>query len=92
MATTKGADSRDEGEIPVLPRGTATIRDRIAAFAMLDGMKDATQSAKCLRLSLVGFSNPEIGSMLQISPAAVASATYEERKKVKKPAKKTPAG
>jgi hypothetical protein len=73
------------------PRGSATIRDRIAAFEMLDGMpKEATQAQKTLRLSLIGFSNPEIASMLQTSTAVVATNLYAERKKAANtPAKKT---
>ncbi len=72
---------------PSLPKGETMIRDRIAAFAMLDGMKDATQAQKCLRLSLVGFTNVDIAAMLQTSPAVVATNLYTERKKVaKKPA------
>jgi DNA-directed RNA polymerase specialized sigma24 family protein len=69
-----------------------TISDRIAAFAMLDDMKDATQAQKCTRLSLVGFSAMEIAQMLQTSVPTVHQNLYSERKKVKSPEKaKTPA-
>ena len=61
----------------------ATISDRIAAFAMLDEMKDATQAQKCMRLSLVGFTAPEIAQMLQTSVPTVHQNLYSERKKVK---------
>lgn len=68
----------------------ATISDRIAAFAMLDEMKDATQAEKCMRLSLVGFTASEIAEMLQTSVATVRQNLYSERKKVK-PSEKTKA-
>src|SRR4051794_17628935 len=61
--------------------GPVTIRDRIAAFAMLEGMKDATQAQKSLRLSLVGFSNADIAAMLQTSSQVVSQNLYEERRK-----------
>jgi DNA-directed RNA polymerase specialized sigma24 family protein len=60
-----------------------TISDRIAAFTMLDEMKDATQAQKCMRLSLVGFTAPEIAQMLQTSVPTVHQNLYYERKKVK---------
>ena len=93
MATNRRAET-DQEEVPAPPRAaSATIRDRIAAFVMLDGMpKDATQAQKTLRLSLIGFSNPEIASMLQTSSAVVATNLYAERKKAaKSAAKKTAA-
>jgi DNA-directed RNA polymerase specialized sigma24 family protein len=62
---------------------SGTISDRIAAFAMLDEMKDATQAQKCMRLSLVGFTAPEIAQMLQTSVPTVRQNLYSERKKVK---------
>jgi DNA-binding CsgD family transcriptional regulator len=70
--------------------GASTIQDRLAAFQMLDGMKDATQAQKCLRLALVGFSRQEIAALLMISPASVSQNIYAERQKAKKkaPAKK----
>ncbi len=61
--------------------GGATIGDRIAAFAMLDGMGSASQAQKCLRLALVGFTNAEIAEMLQTTPAVVGQNLYTERKK-----------
>jgi hypothetical protein len=36
-------------EAPEVPVGRVTISDRIAAFAMLDQMEDATQAQKCMR-------------------------------------------
>lgn len=61
-----------------------TIAERIAAFAMLDGMANATQAEKCMRLSLVGFSNAEIAAMLQTTNAVVSTNLYEQRKKAKR--------
>src|SRR5438128_12696586 len=84
MATNKRADRNDEEGIPLPPKGVSTIQDRIAAFVMLDTMKDRTQAEKSLRLSLVGFANGEIASMLQTSPAVVANNLYTERKKAGK--------
>lgn len=76
----------DEEAGPVR-KGAATIQDRIAAFAMLDGMKDATQAQKSMRLSLIGFTNSEIATLLQTSSAVVAQNLYNERKRSgKKPA------
>jgi hypothetical protein len=69
------------------PTGRPSVGDRIAAFAMLDGMGDASQALRCLRLSLIGFSNAEIAQMLQTTPAVVASNLYAERKK-SRPAKR----
>jgi hypothetical protein len=60
-----------EPEAPEYPVGRATIADRIAAFSMLDQMKDATQAQKCMRLSLVGFSAREIAGMLQTTVPTV---------------------
>jgi DNA-directed RNA polymerase specialized sigma24 family protein len=79
-------------EAAAAPRGKATIHDRLAAFAMLDGMPSSTtQAQKTIRLSLAGFSNPEIADLLQTTGATVAQNLYEERKKVgeKKPKRKT---
>lgn len=76
----------DEDEIPLAPKGGASIQDRIAAFVMLDGMEGKTQAEKTMRLRLVGFSNGEIASMLQTTPAVVASNIYAEKKKAAKKA------
>jgi hypothetical protein len=70
-------------EAPEVPVGRATISDRIAAFAMLDQMKDATQAQKCMRLFLVGFSASEIAGMLQTTVPTVHQNLYAERKKLK---------
>ena len=84
MAAPKRTDPTPD-EIPSLGRpGAPTIGDRINAFAMLDSMKDSTQAQKCLRLSLIGFTNPEIAAMLQTTPAVVATNLYTERRKAGK--------
>jgi hypothetical protein len=75
MARNKSAEEPE-------PAVSRPIADRIAAFAMLDGMNQAaSQAQKCLRLALVGFTNIEIAEMLQTTPAVVASSVYQERKK-----------
>lgn len=77
----------DDDEVGI-PAGNATIRDRIAAFGMLDTMGEATQAQKIYRLSLVGFKRPEIAAMMQASPQVVSQSIYAEKNKVKKkPAK-----
>lgn len=88
MATTKRADPNDEDEIPLAPKGGASIQDRIAAFVMLDAMEGKTQAEKTMRLRLVGFNNSEIAAILLTTPAVVASNIYAEKKKA---AKKAPA-
>jgi DNA-binding CsgD family transcriptional regulator len=82
-----------DDDVAPIRRGAANIQDRIAAFAMLDGMKDATQAQKSLRLSLVGFSNAEIAAILQTTPQTVSQNLYEERRKAggKKPTRKSKA-
>jgi hypothetical protein len=87
MATARRTEANGD-EVPAPRAMTATIRDRIAAFTMLDGMKDATQAQKCVRLSLSGFSNGDIATMLQTTPAVVSQNLYETRKRA---AKKVPA-
>lgn len=77
----------DDDEVGI-PAGNATIRDRIAAFQMLDSMGDATQGAKIFRLSLVGFGRSEIAAMMQTSLQVVSQSIYAEKNKGKKrPAK-----
>lgn len=74
------------------PAGPATIQDRIAAFVMLDGMKEATQAQNCMRLALAGFSRQEIASMLMTTPQVVRQNIYTERQKAKKKATVKPKG
>lgn len=73
----------DEDELSI-PTGNATIRDRIAAFEMLDSMADATQAAKIYRLSLVGFKRGDIAAMMQSTPAVVSQSIYAEKNKTKR--------
>lgn len=82
--------SEDEIEEPTPTPVGATIQDRLAAFGMLDAMKDATQAQKCLRLALVGFSRQEIAAMLMTSPQTVSQNIYTERQKAKKKAPAKP--
>ncbi len=81
MAMGRRPDREDDQEAVSPARGGSSIQDRIAAFVMLDGMKDATQAQKSLRLSLIGFTNSEIAAMLQTSTAVVSQNLYNERKK-----------
>lgn len=74
-------DLHDDAGAHPAPASRATIGDRIAAFVMLDGMKDATQAQKCLRLHLIGFAHAEIASMLQTTVGTVSQNIYAERKK-----------
>jgi hypothetical protein len=87
-STSSKAEPRDDETLVVERRAeSATIADRIAALTMLDGMKEATQAQKTLRLWIVGFTNAEIAVMLQTSTAVVSTNLYNERKKaMKKPA------
>jgi len=84
MARSKASASDDT---TWRPPGGATIADRIAAFAMLDAMGNASQAQKCLRLALIGFTNTEIAEMLQTTPAVVGQSLYAERKKPRSSAK-----
>jgi hypothetical protein len=84
MRRLKMADGRAEDPEFQAPTGPVTIRDRIAAFEMLDRMADATQAQKCLRLALVGFNRNEIAAMLMTTPAVVSQSLYAERQKTKR--------
>jgi DNA-directed RNA polymerase specialized sigma24 family protein len=85
MPTRRAADPNDT--LSDTQRSRATIAERIAAFAMLDGMGPATQAQKCLRLSLVGFSAPDIAGLLQTTLPTVHQNLYAERKKHAQPSK-----
>ena len=80
---------QDESEGIGVPRGPATIQDRIAAFGMLDKMTEATQAQKIVRLTLVGFNRNDVASMLQVTVANVTQVLYLERKKSQKTPKAT---
>ncbi len=91
MASDNRGEQRED-EVPSLARvDAARMQARIAAFAMLDGMKDATQAQKTLRLSLIGFGNAEIAMMLQTTTAVIAQNLYAQRKAAAKRAKSKPA-
>jgi DNA-directed RNA polymerase specialized sigma24 family protein len=81
----KSSEPRDD-EYPSLAASKSTMQDRIAAFRMLDGMREATLAQKVVRLSVVGFPTAEIAAMLQTTPATVYQYVYESRKRaLKKP-------
>lgn len=92
MASSSRSGVRED-ETQILPPTKATIQDRIAAFAMLDVMKDATQAEKAVRLSLVGFTAADIAAMLQTTTAVVYQSLYEARKRAgdKRPRRKATA-
>lgn len=83
---------QDEPEGVAVPKGSATIQERIAAFQMLDGLpQDTTQAQKIIRLTLVGFNRNDVAAMLQTTPQNVSQALYAERKKAQKPGRATKA-
>jgi hypothetical protein len=57
--------------------------EKLLAMLVVQNMKGATQADKALQLSLAGFTNVEIGNLLQTNPAVIASNLYAERKKKK---------
>lgn len=77
---TKNTEPRED-EVPTLAPTKSTVQDRIAAFAMLDAMGDATLAQKVVRLSLIGFAPGDIAAMLQTTPATVYQYVYESKKK-----------
>jgi hypothetical protein len=58
--------------------------EKLLAMLVVQNMKGATQADKALQLSIAGFTNVEIGNLLQTNPAVIASNLYAERKKKKK--------
>lgn len=92
MATTKNNQPRED-EAPSFAPTRSSIQDRIAAFAMLDAMGDATLAQKTVRLSIIGFTAGDIATMLQTTPATVYQYVYEAKKRasVKKPRAKATA-
>jgi hypothetical protein len=58
--------------------------ERLLALLVVHGMKGATQADKALQLSLAGFTNVEIGDLLQTTQAVIAQNLYAARKKKKK--------
>lgn len=61
--------------------------EKLLAMLVVQNMKGATQADKALQLSIAGFTNVEIGNLLQTNPAVIASNLYAERKKKKKKVK-----
>jgi DNA-directed RNA polymerase specialized sigma24 family protein len=70
-----------EDEVAITAPTKSSMLDRIAAFAMLDAMGEATLSQRVIRLSLIGFPPGEIATMLQTTPSTVYQYMYEARKK-----------
>lgn len=58
--------------------------ERLLALLVIHNMKGATQAEKALQLSLAGFTNFEIGDLLQTTQAVIAQNLYAARKKKKK--------
>ncbi len=58
--------------------------ERLLAILAIQGMKGATQADKALQLSLAGFTNVEIGNLLETSQAVISQNLYAARKKKKK--------
>jgi hypothetical protein len=58
--------------------------EKLLAMLVVQNMKGATQADKALQLSIAGFTNVEIGNLLQTNPAVIASNLYAERKMKKK--------
>jgi hypothetical protein len=58
--------------------------ERLLALLVVQGMKGATQADKALQLSLAGFTNVEIGDLLQTTQGVIAQNLYAARKKKKK--------
>lgn len=61
--------------------------EKLLAMLLIQNLKGATQADKALHLSIAGFTNVEIGDLLQTNPAVIAQNLYAERKKKKKKAK-----
>lgn len=58
--------------------------ERLLALLVVQNMKGATQAEKALQLSLAGFTNVEIGDLLQTTQAVIAQNLYAAKKKKKK--------
>ena len=58
--------------------------EKLVALLVIQNMKGATQADKALQLSIAGFTNVEIGDLLQTNPAVIAQNLYAQRKKSKK--------
>jgi DNA-binding CsgD family transcriptional regulator len=64
-------------------RASADRIEKLLVALLLHSMKGATQREKAVQLSVAGFSNVEIGDLLQTSAAVIAQYLYEVRKKKK---------
>jgi hypothetical protein len=58
--------------------------ERLLAILVIQSMKGATQADKALQLSLAGFTNVEIGNLLQTTQGVIGQLLYTARKKQKK--------
>ena len=58
--------------------------ERLLAMLLIQNMKGATQADKALQLSLAGFTNVEIGNLLQTSQGVIGQHLYTARKKKSK--------
>jgi len=57
--------------------------ERLLALLIIHDMKGATQAEKALQLSIAGFTNVEIGDLLQTTGAVVSQHLYAARKRKK---------
>lgn len=57
--------------------------ERLLAILLIQSMKGTTQAEKALQLSLAGFTNVEIGNLLQTTHGVIAQLLYTARKKKK---------
>jgi hypothetical protein len=80
MAPTKNRRA-PEVDAPSVGATRSNMQDRIAAFAMLDAMGEATLAEKTVRLSIIGFAAGDIATMLQTTPATVYQYVYEAKKR-----------
>ena len=61
--------------------------ERLLAILVIQSMKGATQAEKALQLSQAGFTNVEIGNLLQTTQGVIGQNLYAARKKKKKKVK-----
>lgn len=62
--------------------------ERLLAILVIQSMKGSTQADKALQLSLAGFTNVEVGNLLQTTQAVIGQNLYAARKKKKKKKKR----
>lgn len=70
---------------------TMTRTESLLALLVLHNMAEASQVDKAVALSRIGFSNPEIATLLQTTPNTIKTSlsVAKRRKATKKSAKKT---